>query len=90
MQKPRGGGAHGPREAAAVKPEPIGLQDYIVQVRLKHAADLLKYSNESIANIAEYVNFPLQSYMGRMFQAYLHMSPGQYRQSNPGNYSSLI
>lgn len=57
------------------------LQDYIVQVRLKHAADLLKYSNESIANIAEYVNFPSQSYMGRMFKAYLHMSPGQYRQS---------
>lgn len=45
----------------------VRLQDYIVQVRVEHAANLLLYSNESIARIAEYVNFPSQSYMGKVF-----------------------
>lgn len=57
----------------------VKLQDYIVQVRMEHAANLLKYSDESIASIAEYVNFPSQSYMGRVFQERMHMSPGEYR-----------
>lgn len=57
------------------------LQEYIVQVRAEHAANLLQYSNESIASISEYVNFPSQSYMGKVFQKQFHMSPKQYRES---------
>lgn len=56
------------------------LQDYIVQVRVEHAANLLLYSNESIARIAEYVNFPSQSYMGKVFKEYRNMSPREYRE----------
>lgn len=56
------------------------LQDYIVQVRVEHAANLLLYSNESIARIAEYVNFPSQSYMGKVFKQYRNMSPREYRE----------
>ncbi len=54
-------------------------QDYIVQVRMEHAANLLIYSEESIAGIAEYVNFPSQSYMGKVFKEYKSMTPKEYR-----------
>ena len=63
------------------------LQDYIVGVRLEHAANLLKYSEESISKIAEYVNFPSQSYMGKVFKEKYEMSPKQYReQKRPTEY----
>ena len=55
------------------------LQDYITQIRVEHAANLLIYSEESIAGIAEYVNFPSQSYMGRVFKASKKMTPREYR-----------
>lgn len=59
----------------------IRLQDYIIKVRLEHAANLLKYSEETISNIAEYVNFPSQSYMGKHFKERYHMSPKKYRET---------
>lgn len=63
------------------------LQDYIVQVRLERAANLLKYSEESISNIAEYVNFPSQSYMGKIFKEKYQLSPKRYRELNaPSEY----
>ena len=63
------------------------LQDYIVSVRLEHAANLLKYSEESISKIAEYVNFPSQSYMGKIFKERYLLSPKQYREKNrPAEY----
>lgn len=66
------------------------LQDYIVNVRLGHAANLLKYSEETISNIAEYVNFPSQSYMGKVFKERFHLSPKKYReQYAPTEYFEL-
>ena len=63
------------------------LQDYIVGVRLEHAANLLKYSEESLSKIAEYVKFPSQSYMGKVFKEKYKMSPRQYREQNrPAEY----
>lgn len=55
------------------------LQDYINSFRVERAANLLIYSEESIAYIAEYVNFPSQSYLGKMFQKFKHMTPKEYR-----------
>lgn len=55
------------------------LQDYIVRFRVERAANLLMYSEESIARIAEYVCFPSQSYMGNVFKKYKGMTPRQYR-----------
>ena len=60
----------------------IKLQDYIVQVRLERAANLLLYSNESIPRIAEYVNFPSQSYFGKVFKAKFGLTPRLYRERN--------
>lgn len=65
----------------------IGLQNYIIKVRLEHVANLLKYSEETISNIAEYVNFPSQSYMGKQFKEKYHMSPKKYRETyKPAEY----
>lgn len=55
------------------------LQDYINSFRVERAANLLIYSEESIAYIGEYVNFPSQSYFGKMFRKYKHMTPREYR-----------
>lgn len=58
----------------------IQFQDYVVQVRLEKAANLLIYSNESISRIAEYVNFPSQSYFGKLFKEKYKMTPKKYRE----------
>lgn len=56
------------------------LQDYIVQVRVERAANLLRYSEERISEIGDYVNFPSQSYFGKIFKKYTGMTPKEYRE----------
>lgn len=56
------------------------LQDYIVQVRVERAANLLRYSEENIAAIGDYVNFPSQSYFGKVFKKQMGMTPKEYRE----------
>ena len=58
------------------------LQDYIIEVRLRRAAHLLVYSEEPIPKIAAYVNFPSQSYFGKMFKEKTGRTPRQYREEN--------
>lgn len=58
------------------------LEEYIIEVRLEKARNLLMYSNESLANIAAYVGFPSQSYFGEKFKKYFNMTPMQYRRRN--------
>ena len=60
----------------------IRLQDYIVRFRVERAANLLTYSDESLGRIAEYVNFPSQSYFGKVFKQYMHETPKEYRESH--------
>ena len=55
------------------------LQDYINSERVRRAADLLTYSTLSLADIAEYVHFPNQSYFGKIFKQQKHMTPKEYR-----------
>lgn len=50
-----------------------------IMFRVERAANLLVYSEESISYIAEYVRFPSQSYMGRVFKKYMGMTPQKYR-----------
>lgn len=58
----------------------ICLQDYITKFRVEKAADLLKYSNEQLPRIAERVNFPSQSYFGKVFKKYKKVTPLKYRE----------
>ena len=55
------------------------MHDYIVRLRVERAANLLIYSEETISYIAEYVNFPSQSYLIKMFKKYKDMTPRKYR-----------
>lgn len=61
------------------------IQDYITQVRIDKATNLLVYSDESIAHIAEFVNFPSQSYFGNVFKKYKKMTPKEYRELHKAN-----
>lgn len=55
------------------------IQDYITETRVEFAGNLLLFSNEPIARISEYVNFPSQSYFGRVFKKIKGMTPKEYR-----------
>ena len=55
------------------------LQDFINEERVFRAANLLLYSELSLSEIAAYVHFPNQSYMGKMFKKYKNMTPKIYR-----------
>jgi AraC-like DNA-binding protein len=57
----------------------IPFQDYVNHVKVDKACNLLKYSDASIAMIAEYVNFPNQSYFGRVFKKEMGITPKEYR-----------
>ena len=59
----------------------ITLTGYIQNEKIRLAKNLLIYSEESIPKIAEYVNFPSQSYFGKLFKEKMHMTPRQYRES---------
>ena len=56
------------------------LQDFINDVRVEKAANLLIYSDESLPRIAGYVGFPSQSYFGKVFRQRMQMTPKQYRE----------
>ncbi|MCC8066683.1 MAG: helix-turn-helix transcriptional regulator, partial [Clostridiales bacterium] len=58
----------------------VSIQDFINNVRVEKAANLLRYSEESLSEIAEYVNFPSQSYFGKIFRQKKQMTPKQYRE----------
>lgn len=56
------------------------LQDYVNEVRIERSCNLLIYSDESLSMIAEYVNFPSQSYFGKIFKKRKGMTPRQFRE----------
>lgn len=58
----------------------ISLQDFINDVRVEKAANLLRYSEVTLPGIAEYVNFPSQSYFGKIFKKKMQMTPKQYQE----------
>lgn len=63
----------------------VTVQDYINQVKTSHAANMLRYSDRSIAEISSYLNFASQSYFGTQFKKYYQMTPKQYREQNQVN-----
>ena len=60
----------------------ITLQDYVLQTRLEAAANMLRFSEEQIGTIAEYLCFPSQSYFTERFRKQYGMTPGEYRKEN--------
>ena len=58
----------------------VTWQEYIIQFRIERAANMLRYSDETIAYISDYINFPSQSYFGEKFKKYMKMTPREYRE----------
>ncbi len=58
------------------------MQEYALNIRLEAAANILQYSNESVGGIAEYLNFPSQSYFGEKFKKKYGMTPAEFRKRN--------
>lgn len=58
------------------------LQEYALEKRLEAGANLLKYSEQSVGNISEYLNFPSQSYFGDRFKKMYGQSPGEFRKTH--------
>lgn len=62
--------------------EGMTIQQYIMQERCRHAANLLKYSKYPIAIISEYFCFSSQSHFGVQFKKFYGMTPNEYRNVN--------
>lgn len=48
---------------------------------MKIAANMLKYSDASIAEISDYLSFHSKSYFGKVFSETFHMTPYHYRKT---------
>ncbi len=55
------------------------LSNYIREQRLKAAAEMLEFSDYSIAEIADYFEFSSQSHFTSTFQEYYKLTPKKYR-----------
>lgn len=62
--------------------EGMTIQQYIMQERCSHAANLLKYSDYPISLISEYFCFSSQSHFGVQFKKIYGMTPNEYRNRN--------
>lgn len=59
--------------------EGITLQQYVIREKVRAAANLIKYSDFSLSEIADYLGFSSQSHMGTYFKKEYGMTPNEYR-----------
>ena len=59
--------------------EKMTLNAYLMGEKLKAAKNLLVYSDRSVAEIAEYLNFSSASHFGQQFKEHFQMTPRHYR-----------
>ena len=57
----------------------ISLKEYILQEKIRQAADLLRYTDYPINVISSYLSFSSQSHFGEVFRKYMEMTPNKYR-----------
>lgn len=57
----------------------MSFTDFLNQLRLDRAAELLRKTDRGIMNIALSTGFSDQSYFTRVFRKYMKLTPGQYR-----------
>lgn len=59
--------------------EHLSIADYITEVRMKHAVELLANSNYSIKNVIEKVGFTNESHFYKMFKKTFGVTPNELR-----------
>ena len=59
--------------------EGITIWEYLNKTRVERAQNLLKYSDQPIIAISDYVGFQSQSYFGKIFKKYTGMTPAKFR-----------
>ena len=64
--------------------EQVGMtiQEYTLETRLEASANMLRYSDVKIGEIADYLCFNSQSYFGERFRMKYGMTPLEYRKRN--------
>ncbi len=58
------------------------VSNYITQKRMETAKNMLKYSDYSLSDIGEFLNFSSYSHFARVFRKYYNTSPKEYRRLN--------
>lgn len=58
-----------------------GIYEYLTEVRMKRAEELLKKPEESISDISSRVGFTDSNYFSRAFRSYSGKTPSEYRSS---------
>ena len=57
----------------------LSAKGWIIKYVINDAKSMLEYTQESIKEIANRLNFPTQSFFGKYFKQYVGMSPKDYR-----------
>lgn len=57
----------------------VSVSEYIREKKIEKATHLLKYSDESIVDIANYLSFSSQSHFIQTFESFTGMTPKKYR-----------
>ena len=59
--------------------EGLTIKQYIIREKIRAAANMIKYSDATFAEIAEYLKFSSQSHMGKFFYREFGMTPKEYQ-----------
>lgn len=57
----------------------LGIKEYINQIKIEKAKNLLQFGNESIQEISAALGFHSQSYFGELFHEATGLTPGEFR-----------
>ncbi|HEX7912096.1 MAG TPA: AraC family transcriptional regulator [Paraburkholderia sp.] len=63
----------------------ITVMDFLTQIRMAIACDLLRRTKRSAAEIGEAVGYQSEAAFGKAFQQSVGVTPGRYRRSTPAN-----
>ena len=61
----------------------LTILDCLNTIRIRHAAELIVYSDHSLAQVADMCGFSSVSHFNRVFLKYVGVTPGQCRRAYP-------
>ncbi len=64
------------------KKEKCTIQQYIQKEKMQIACNMLRYSEQSISEISQYIGYQSQSNFAAIFKKWIGQTPSQYREEN--------